>query len=275
MMSKSQDDQGFPQRYGKWALIAGGSDGLGLALSSELAARGMNCLLVARRAELLQQVAAELKSRHGVETRTLVLDLAQPEASERLEQATADLDLGVVVFNAGAEASGALFVEAPYVDWQETLQRNVLFLTEGLYRFGRKLSAQGRGGLLVIGSQAAFGGGARAAIYTATKAYALNLGESIWAELKPQGVDVLTFLFDIADTPKLRSVLARKNIPVEATGAAAVEDLARVAIGALDQGPVLWFDEKPEHAGQLVSGSARRDRVVQVSKMLEGLYAPE
>ncbi len=260
-------------RYGRWALVAGGSDGLGAAFAEELAGRGMHCLLVARREQPLAEVAAGLRERHGVEVRTLSLDLGLAEAAARLETATADLDLGIVVFNAGAEASGEKFVDVPFGHWRDILQRNVMVLSEALHRFGARFYAQRRGGIVIVGSEAAFGGGARGALYTASKGFALNLGESLWAELAPQGVDVLTLLFKIADTPTLRGVLARKGIPIAVTGATAPELLAKATIEALPHGPVLNFDEAgPDDS--LTSSAMRRTRTQGVSASLEAFYAP-
>lgn len=264
----------FSERYGAWALIAGGSDGLGAALAEGLARRGMNCLLVARRAGPLEDTAAALRAKYPVEVRVLTLDLAEPDAAAALERATAGIDLGMVVFNAGAEASGAKFIDAPYADWASVLQRNILFLTDALFRFSRKFAGQRRGALLIVGSEASLGGGARGAMYTASKGFALNLGESLWAELESLGVDVLTLLFRIADTPMLRSVLARKGIPVEAVGAVPVADLAEATIAALGQGPVFNFDETGADAGQMTSAAVRRARARGVSEALEGFYAP-
>ena len=264
----------FSKRYGAWALVAGGSDGLGAALADGLAGRGMNCLLVARRAGPLEETAAAIRAKYPVEVRVLSLDLAEADAAAALERAVAGIDLGMVVFNAGAEASGAKFIDAPYADWTSVIQRNIGFMTDALYRFARKFAAQRRGALLIVGSEASLGGGSRGAMYTATKGFALNLGESLWAELEPLGVDVLTLIFRIADTPMLRSVLARKGIPVEAVGAVPVADLAEATIAALGQGPVFNFDETPADAGQMTSAAVRRARARGVSDALEGFYAP-
>jgi short-subunit dehydrogenase len=267
------DESRFAADYGHWALIAGGSDGLGAAFAEEIARRGVNLLLVARRQGPLDTLAADLRGRHGIEVRTLSLDLGAPDAAERLDAETESLKLGLVVFNAGAEASGALFHDAPYESWRSLIQRNILFLTEALHRFGERLREQGRGGLIVVGSEAAFGGAARGALYTASKGYALNLCESLWAELGPHGVHVQTLLFKIADTPTLREVLARKNIPIEATGAVSPARLARETIAALPDGPLFNFDEEgPDDP--LTSVKVRRARVMAVSEQLEGFYAP-
>lgn len=263
----------FANKYGEWALITGGSDGLGASFAHELASRGMNCMIVARRQEKMDALAAALRTEHQVEVKTLSVDLGDQEAVTRLSRETSDLDLGIIVFNAGSETTGSLFHDLPFDEWRVFLQRNVMFLTEALHVFGERLRAQGRGGLIVVGSDAAFGGGARGAMYTASKGFALNLCESLWAELKPYNVDVQTLLFKIADTPTLRDVLSRKGIPVEATGAVSTDVLARTTVEALSDGPLLNFDEEGSD-DRLTSASQRRERVVDVSGKLEGFYGP-
>lgn len=186
----------------RWALVLGGSDGLGAAFADDLARRGMHCLLVARNADKLAATAQGIASRHGVSVETLALDLGDTDAVDRLAEATEPLDLALVVFNAGAEASGQLFVDAPILQWRTVIERNIVFLTHALHHFSQRFVKQGRGALLIVGSEAGFSGGARAALYTASKAYALNLGESLWAELQPLGVAVQTLLFKIADAPR-------------------------------------------------------------------------
>ncbi len=256
---------------GRWALILGGSDGLGAAFADDLARRGVHCLLIARNAEKLAATAQSIGSRHNVSFETLALDLGDADAVDRLASATDSIDLALVVFNAGAESSGQLFSDAPIQQWRTVIERNIGFLTEALHHFSRRFVKQGSGALLIVGSEAALGGGARAAMYTASKAYALNLGESLWAELQPFGVAVQTLLFKIADTPMLRSVLARKGIPVEVTGAVAPERLARATIDALFDGPVFNFDEEAAGASS-TTAAGRRARVNDTSAQLEGFY---
>jgi uncharacterized protein len=255
---------------GKWAFIAGGSDGLGLAFATNLAKHGMNCLLIARNEAKLARAADAVRA-HGVEARTLLLDLGAVDAVALIEAATVDLPLTLAVFNAGAEASGAQFIDLPHASWAMTLQRNVLFLTEALHHFGRRLVGSGGGGLIIVGSEAAFGGVARSGIYTATKGFALNLGESLWTELAPCGVDVLTLVFKIADTPMLRATLAKRDIPVEATGASDPDVLARGAIDALGSGPIYNPDEDSVD-DPVTSNAARRGRVLAKSELMKMFY---
>src|ERR1700761_7405589 len=93
----------FATKYGPWALVAGASDGVGAAFAAGLAERGVNVVLLARRQAVLDQVAAEIESRTSVQTRTLAVDLAQSGAAETVAGATADLEIGFLVYCAGAD----------------------------------------------------------------------------------------------------------------------------------------------------------------------------
>ena len=98
-------------RYGAWAVIAGGSDGTGAAFAHEIAAAGLNILLVARRKALLDSLAAELRATYGVEVRSLVQDLNAPDAALQMAHATEGLEVGLYVSNAGAESGGHAFLD--------------------------------------------------------------------------------------------------------------------------------------------------------------------
>ena len=97
----------FSERYGPWAVVAGASDGIGASVARLLGARGVNVVLVARRSATLEEVAATVAS----ETRTVVLDLSEPQAATALAEATADLDVGLFVYNAGGDPNASLFLE--------------------------------------------------------------------------------------------------------------------------------------------------------------------
>src|SRR5690606_30882306 len=132
-----------------------------------------------------------------------------PGAAAALQAAADGKDLGLVIFNAGGDSVGGRFLDSTYEQWKTLTQRNIDMLTEACHRFATYFVARGKGGMLLVGSEAALGGTGRLAIYTATKGYALNFGESLWRELKPKGVDVLNLLIGATDTPKLRTIFAK------------------------------------------------------------------
>ncbi len=102
----------FRSRYGPWALVAGASEGLGAEFAKEIARRGVNVILVARREEALARTAAAIA---GVEVRTLVLDLAAADAAGAVREAARDVDLGLLVYNAAFSPIGP-FLDRPVED---------------------------------------------------------------------------------------------------------------------------------------------------------------
>ncbi len=177
-------------RYGPWAVVTGASDGLGRAIAEELARDGLSLVLVSRRKEVLEDLAASLTSRAGIDTRIVAADLGQPEGVARVAEQTEELDVGLLVAAAGFGTSGDLLdhdldTELAMVDVNI---RAVLALS---YRFGHRFADRGRGGLVLFSSLLGFQGVPRAANYAATKAYVQSLAEGLRLELAPRGVDVL------------------------------------------------------------------------------------
>jgi short-subunit dehydrogenase len=188
----------FVQRYGPWALVCGASEGIGAALSRDLAARGIHLVLVARRAEPLEALAAELSSK--VTVRIEALDLGEPDVGERLAERTADLDLGLIVYNACHSVIGE-FLDVPLADKLATLDVNCRGPVIVLSHLAPRLVARGRGGVLLLSSMSGFQGSAMVGVYAATKAFDTVLGEMLWEELGHHGVDVLVCAAGATRTP--------------------------------------------------------------------------
>lgn len=169
-----------------WALLTGASSGIGRALTPLLAARGHGLVLVARREEELRRLAASLP----VPTRVLALDLSEPAAWARLDEATTDLDLGVVVLNAGIGGAGPFLAADPEAE-QALVRLNVGAVLAACHRFGRRLAARGSGQLVLLSSVLAFQGVEGSATYAASKALVQALAEGLRPELGRRGVDVL------------------------------------------------------------------------------------
>jgi len=177
-------------RYGGWAVVTGASEGIGRAFAEALAGEGFDLVLVARRADRLDALAAQLAALHGTQARVVALDLADRAACEELLEATRALEVGLLVAAAGFGTSGPLVtgdrtVEAQMVDLN---CRASLLLAAG---YGARMAARGRGAIVLLSSLLAFQGVPRAANYAATKAYVQVLAEGLHRELGPQGVDVL------------------------------------------------------------------------------------
>ncbi|WGM47314.1 hypothetical protein KOAAANKH_02189 [Brevundimonas sp. NIBR10] len=275
MIDESRRDPTFVSKYGPWVLVSGASEGTGAELATLAAAKGCNVVLVARRLNKLDALATVLRDRFGVEVVAHSLDLTVVDGAARLQACAGGLDLGLVVFNAGGDSVGGPFLAKPYSEWRQLLQRNIDMLTEACHRFATAFVAQGRGGIVIIGSEAAFQGTGRLALYSATKGYALNLGESLWRELKPKGVDVLNVLIGATDTPKLRTVFERNNLSPDAVPLTLAEDVARVALDHLGDGPTVVLDALDNDDNPMLSRRLRRERVVNHSEFLNHFYGPE
>jgi short-subunit dehydrogenase len=191
----------FAGRYGPWALVAGASEGLGEQFARPLAARGLNVVLIARRAGVLRTLADDVTRAHAVEVRELVLDLARADAVAEIERATADLEIGLLVYNAAVSTVGA-FLDHPIESYLAELEVNCRKPLELSHRFGCSMAERGRGGILLMSSLAGSQGSPYLSHYGATKAWNTVLAEGLWGELGGRGVDVLACRAGATRTPR-------------------------------------------------------------------------
>lgn len=226
----------FRDRYGSWALVAGASEGLGAEFAAQLAQRGLNLALVARRAQPLEALAASLRAAHGVEVLALARDLSKAEDLRAIAGATAALDVGLVVCSAALAPIGD-FLERPEAEHQALLDVNCRSALYFARHFGPKLVARGRGGLVFLSSLAGLQGSALTAHYAASKAYLRVLAEGLWEELRPSGVDVLAVVAGPTHTPTWEASHPRPGrfMPVQPAPA-----VASAALSALGRGPVCF-----------------------------------
>lgn len=122
MASDHYDRDTFRTRFGPWALVAAASDGIGESFADQLAERGLNIVLLARRESLLDQVAEGIRSRHGVDTRVLVADPTAENLDDRVARGIEDLEVGLLAYNAGAVHGAKHFLDQP-VEHAMTLVR--------------------------------------------------------------------------------------------------------------------------------------------------------
>src|SRR5690349_19224116 len=141
------DKVSFPARYGSWAIVAGASEGLGAAYAEELASRGLNLVLVARRAELLHSLASELSAKYKVVTKVLVLDLAASTAMEQIAENIKDVEVGLLIYNAAFSAIGP-FLERSLEDHIKEINTNAFTPLKLIYLFTGQMLARGRGGIV-------------------------------------------------------------------------------------------------------------------------------
>ncbi|MFN2540103.1 MAG: SDR family NAD(P)-dependent oxidoreductase [Mycobacteriales bacterium] len=250
-------------RYGPWALITGGSEGVGAAFARQLAEQGVSSVLVARRPEALEQTATEVRER-GAQVRTVQADLTR--GVEDVLRATSDLDLGLLVLNAGANSYGHDFVSGELERHAAVVELNVTAAMSLLHATGARLRARGSGGIVVVGSMAGYIGQERLSVYAAAKAFQRILTEGLWLELRPYGVHVLHLVLGLTRTPAMERAGLRLD------GAADPEDVAREGLERLPHGPIHHIGGDPRTA-QHLTRLPRDQAVAEHAAMLRRLYS--
>lgn len=196
----------FADKYGPWALVVGASDGCGALFAERLAREGLHVVLVARREHVLQEVAAGIAERTGAATKTLAVDLTDSDAAQTIIDATADLEIGMLVYCAGADPNYQPFLSNPVSVAEALVLRNCLVMMRLCHHYAGMMVDRGRGGIVNFSSGAALAGGPNMVAYGATKAFDMVFTEALWAELHDKGIDVLCLLLGKTDTPALRQL---------------------------------------------------------------------
>jgi uncharacterized protein len=180
----------FVERFGPWALVTGASAGIGEAFARRLAESGVNLVLVARREDRLRKLADDLRSRYSVSTRVVPVDLSQDDFLPAIEQATADVPVGLLVNNAGIATTGNFLDNdlGSELAMLHVNSRAPLILT---HHFGRSMRQRGRGGIIFVASTVAFAGVPSMSNYAASKAHNLVFAEGVAKELRHDGISVL------------------------------------------------------------------------------------
>jgi short-subunit dehydrogenase len=225
----------FAARYGSWALVAGASEGIGATYAEELASRGLNLILVARRAELLQSLASELSTKYDIETKIIPLDLSASDAVEQISEHTKDIEIGLLIYNAAFSAIGP-FLERPVEDHIKEINTNAYTPLKLIYLFAEQILARGRGGIVLMSSLSAFQGSAYISTYAATKAFNIVLAEGLWEEWRARGVDVLVCVSGAVKTP---NYVASEPEKTGGLGDMTMnpDQVVREALNALGKGP--------------------------------------
>ena len=221
----------FKQRYGEWAIVAGASDGLGACYAEQLAERGLNLVLIARRTDLLSTLQQDLSQKYGVQIKTLTLDLLELNAAETIIDKTSDLEVGLLVFNAAFSRVGALH-QHPIEEHLREIDINVRVPLILIHHFSKAMLERKRGGVLLMSSLSAFQGSAYISTYAASKSFQIVLAEGLWEEWRSQGVDALVCVAGAIRTPTYMSSQPRRQRAMMEPA-----DVAREALAALGKQP--------------------------------------
>lgn len=221
------------EKYGPWALITGGSEGVGAEFARQLAADGFKLVLVARKPEPLDELAVELRGQ-GTEVRILSADLSKPDVLDEVRAVTDDIEVGLLIYNAGANDTRGLFVELPEEVTQSVIAINVLGQANFARHYGAKMYERRRGGIILTGSLGGYLGSGTLAAYCGAKAFSRVFTEALWAESAPFNVDVLHLNIGFTATP------AMIRLGMDVTYAEPPENVARQGLENIANGPI-WI----------------------------------
>ncbi|WP_370936032.1 SDR family NAD(P)-dependent oxidoreductase [Amycolatopsis sp. cg13] len=243
------------EKYGPWAVIAGGSEGVGASFAHQLAEAGINLVLIARKPEPLVETAAAVRA-HGVEVLTVQVDLLDPEALSAIREVTGGLEVGLLIFNAGANSYGHEFVTGDLSRVHGVIDLNITAQLALTHHFGALMAARGRGGIMLVGSLAGYLGQAEISVYSAVKAFSRVFAEGLWLEMRERGVDVLELVLGVTRTPAMERAGLAFDLP--GLNVAEPDDVAREGLAHLADGPV-WVAGGNLAAAEKRSGFPRAE----------------
>jgi short-subunit dehydrogenase len=263
--------QTFQSKYGPWALVTGAAQGLGAEFARQIAARGINLVIIDMLTDELVQVGKEIRNGTGREIITIATDLSEPQFIDIIRENTDGLDIGLLVNNAAFGPVG-LFLDKNQDDKLRMVAVNVQATLILVHEFASKMVARKSGGIILLSSASALQGSAYVANYAATKAYNLILAEGLWEELREQGVDVLGFMPGITRTPAFEQSNPKleriKLAPIMEAGPTVTE-----ALEALGKGPS-YIAGRRNRLNMFLSGKLlpRKSAVKLVGKQMRDLY---
>lgn len=223
----------FKEKYGQYALVAGGSDGLGYAFAEAIARRGLNLVLVARQEDRLKAAASRLKDTYDIDVISIAADMADYENVKKLI-GSLNVLIGLLVYNAAFAPIG-LFENTSEDHLALAAAVNVrtpLLLTKLL---SAPMIQRKRGGIVLMSSLAGGQGSPNLAAYAATKSFNAILAEGLWKELKPHGIDVLACCAGAILTPGYQQAKISKPAP----GTLEANQVAELTLSALGRGPII------------------------------------
>lgn len=224
-------------RLHPFAVVTGASRGIGAEYARALAAAGYDILLVARNERLLKALASELQERHRVVMQTEVMDLALPDAAQRLYVAArrrwGHVDL--LINNAGFGAFGP-FIEVPMLRIQEMLRLHVNTIVESMRLFVPGMVERRRGAVINVASTAGFFALPFMAEYAATKTFLITLSQALAEEVRPYGVRIQACCPGSTDTEFHQTSGFRANNPL---GSETTAQVVSASLAALRRGPVV------------------------------------
>jgi short-subunit dehydrogenase len=254
----------FIEQYGPTALVTGASSGIGRSFAEILAAKGFDLVVVARRSQRLEELAARLRTRHGIKVSVHQADLSAAGAAQELVDATASLDIGLLVSNAGFGLKGCFDAGSPKVlaDMLMVNCHTPMILARGLVP---RLKKRKKGGIIFTGSVEGLIGVPFSTAYAATKAFLISLGEGLWGELTPEGIHVLTLCPGATDTeaPGLQGIDTKTLTHVMSP-----DEVAKRTLDNLGNGPVYISSDHYKANFEQLLAMPRRDALSAIASSM-------
>lgn len=254
------------KKYGKWALVTGASSGIGLEFARRLAAENYNLILVARREERLKSISESLKARHKIEIEIIAGDLTDDKTIQAIKENTKDKEVGLLINNAGFGSTGEFAGNDSAME-SKMVMLNCVAPTILTHHFVNGMIERKRGGIIFLGSLVAFQSTPMMAVYSASKAFNLFLGEALWYELRKHNIDVLA-LNPGGTKTEFQRIASLDDGPFVSTP----EHVVETALNALGKKPSVidgFFNKFMAVAGKIVP----RKIIVQIAgKTAEKLY---
>ena len=263
----------FARRYGPRALVAGGASGMGAEYCRQIAALGIDLVILDRDGSALDATASELRAApDAVNVVTAVIDLGQPSDHllAAVRKAVGDLEIGLLVANAAWSPVGP-FLETELAGLLAAIDINCRAPVVLVHELGARMAVRGRGGIIVMSSLAAETGTANVALYSATKAFDLVLAEGLWYELRERGVDVIAIRPGSTRTPGWQSTQPASG---ELKGVMEPGDVVRDALAALGTTPSIAAGSANRAAEAMFRSMARREVIELMSRITSRLVPP-
>lgn len=253
-------DNNFKEKYGDWALVTGATSGIGAALASQIAAKGLNIVLVARNEKALESYSNSLASQYNIKTKCISADLSSPAGVETVKQVKETV--GLLVLAAGLEVNGA-FEKTPIDAEVKAINLNVMATLQLTHHFSKAMVEKGRGGILMIASLSGHMPNPYFSNYAGSKAYVLNLGASLFGEFKPKGVDVSVLSPGLTNTP----MIANNGMDWSKTPMSPMDPAEVAAIGLAGLGK--HFLSVPGAKNKIMAAMAKHSPVEMQARMNE------
>jgi len=251
-------------KFGPWAVITGASSGIGKEFARQLAISGLNLVLIARRLTLLEDIGKHLEKEFGIQFLALEADLATESSIEKITKATSNLEVGLLVSNAGTGKPGK-FLSFSEQELRYILQLNAISHLSLVHFFARKMAARGKGGILLSGAMGAIDGVPYMANEAGTKGYIQSLGKSLHTEFKESGINITVLITSPTETPVLGKLGFNKdNIPMKplSVGQCVKEALSAVCVNRTTVLPGLKY----RIMNTIIPGSLSREMTGKIMK---------